>query len=103
MAAPAFALYDVNAYAITPSPSAVMVTFANGPDSRGFSWQTDTSVTESEVRLVAGAASLADFETTPLVYTGSYVPVVDTNRGTTPLANCHKVIIKNLQPGTAYS
>ena len=103
MAAPAFALYDVNAYVITPSPTAVMVTFANGPDSRGFSWQTDTSVTESEVRLVAGAASPADFETTPLVYTGSYVPVVDTGRGTTPLANCHKVIIKNLQPGTTYS
>ena len=102
-AAPAFALCDVNAYAITPSPSAVMVTFANGPDSRGFSWQTDMTVTESEVRLVAGAASPADFETTSLVYTGSYVPVVDTNRGTTPLANCHKVIIKNLQPGTAYS
>ena len=102
-AAPAFAIYDVGAYAITPSPTAVMVTFANGPDSRGFSWQTDTTVTESEVRLVAGAASPADFEATPLVYTGSYVPVVDTNRGTTPLANCHKVIIKNLQPGTAYS
>ena len=101
--APAFALYDVNAYAVTPSPSAVMVTFANGPDSRGFSWQTDMTVTESEVRLVVGAASPADFETTPLVYTGSCVQVADMPHGTMPLANCHKVIIKNLQPGTAYS
>ena len=100
---PAFALYDVNAYAITPFPTAVMVTFANGPASRGFSWQTDTTVTESEVRLVAGAATPGDFETTPLVYTGTHVQVVDTGRSTTPLANCHKVIIKNLQPGTAYS
>ena len=100
---PAFAIYNVNAYAITPSPTAVMVTFANGPDSRGFSWQTDTTVTESEVRLVAGAATPGDFETTPLVYTGTYVQVVDTGRSTTPLANCHKVLIKNLQPGTAYS
>jgi hypothetical protein len=63
-AAPAFAIYDVGAYVITTSPTAVMVTFANGPDSRGFSWQTDTTVTESEVRLVAGAVSPADFETT---------------------------------------
>ena len=103
IAAPAFALYDVNAYAITPSPTAVMVTFANGPDSRGFGWQTDMTVTESEVRLVAGAASPADFETTPLVYTGTYVQVANLPRSTTPLAHCHKVIIKNLQPGTAYS
>ena len=101
--ASAFAAIGVDAYAITPSPTAVMVTFANGSDSRGFSWQTDTSVTESEVRLVAGAASPADFETTPLVYTGTYVQVVDTGRGTTPLANSHKVIVKGLLPGTAYS
>ena len=97
------AAIDVTAYAITPSPTAVMVTFANGPDSRGFSWQTDMTVTESEVRLVAGAASPADFETTPLVYAGSCVQVADMPHGTTPLANCHKVIVKNLQPGTAYS
>ena len=96
-AIPASAAIDVGAYRITPSPTAVMVTFANGPDSRGFSWQTDTSVTESEVRLVAGAASPADFETTPLVYTGTYVRVPD------PDANSHKVVAKGLQPGTAYS
>ena len=101
--ASAFAAIDVGDYAITPSPAAVMVTFANGSDSRGFSWQTDTSVTESEVRLVAGEALPADFETTPLVYSGTYVQVVDTGRGTTPLANSHKVIVKGLQPGTAYS
>ena len=98
-----FAIYNVGAYAVTPSPTAVMVTFANGPASRGFSWQTDMTVTESEVRLVAGAATPADFETTPLVYTGTYVQVADMPHGTTPLANCHKVIIKNLQPGTTYS
>ena len=101
--ASAFAAIGVDAYAITPSPTAVMVTFANGSDSRGFSWQTDTSVTESEVRLVAGAASPADFETTPLVYSGTCVQVADTGNSTTPLANSHKVIVKGLQLGTAYS
>ena len=101
--ASAFAAIGVDAYAITPSPSAVMVAFANGSDSRGFSWQTDMTVTESEVRLVAGAASPADFETTPLVYTGSCVQVADMPHGTTPLANCHKVLVTGLQPGTAYS
>ena len=59
--APLFAAIDVTAYQITPSPTAVMVTFANGPESRGFSWQTDTTVAESEVRLVAGAATPEDF------------------------------------------
>ena len=65
MAVPAFAAIGVDAYAITPAPTAVMVTFANGANSRGFSWQTDTSVTESEVRLVAGAASDTDGESQP--------------------------------------
>ena len=102
-AAPAFAAIGVDAYAITPAPSAVMVTFANGANSRGFSWQTDMTVTESEVRLVAGAASPADFETTPLVYTGTCVQVADMPHGSTPLANCHKVLVTGLQPGTAYS
>ena len=97
------AAIGVDAYALTPSPSAVMVTFANGSNSRGFSWQTDMTVTESEVRLVAGAATPADFETTPLVYSGTCVQVADLPHGTTPLANCHKVIVKNLQPGTTYS
>ena len=96
-AAPLFAAIDVAAYQITPSPTAVMVTFANGPESRGFSWQTDTTVAESEVRLVAGAATPEDFETTPLVYTGTYVQV------SSPSAHSHKVIVKGLQPGTAYS
>ena len=102
-AAPVFAAIGVDAYAITPAPTAVMVTFANGANSRGFSWQTDMTVTESEVRLVAGAASPADFETTPLVYSGSCVQVADLPHGSTPLANCHKVLVTGLQPGTAYS
>jgi hypothetical protein len=103
LCAPVMAAIGVDAYTITPAPSAVMVAFANGSDSRGFSWQTDMTVTESEVRLVAGAASPADFETTPLVYTGSCVQVADMPHGTTPLANCHKVLVTGLQPGTAYS
>ena len=46
--APLFAAIDVAAYQITPSPAAIMVTFANGPESRGFSWQTDTSVAKAK-------------------------------------------------------
>ena len=89
-AAPLFAAMDVTAYQVTSSPAAVMVTFANGPESRGFSWQTDTSVAESEVRLVAGAATPEDFESTPLVYTGTCVQV------SAPNAYSHKVIVKGL-------
>lgn len=97
IAAPRLSAIDVDAYAITPSPTAVMVTFANGSESRGFSWQTDTTVAESEVRLVVGAASPSDFETTPLVYNGTCVQVAS------PVAHSHKVIVKGLQPGTTYS
>ena len=99
IAAPLFALTSVNDYQITQSPSAVMVTFANGPASRGFSWQTDRTVTESEVRLVAGTATASpeDFLSTPLIYTGTYVAV------SAPEAYSHKVIVTGLQPGTVYS
>ena len=97
------AAISVDAYAITPSPAAVMVAFADGSESRGFSWQTDTSVAESEVRLVPGAASPDDFESTSLVYTGSCVPVGDSRFPGAAIANCHKVIVKGLKRGTAYS
>ena len=36
---------DLLNYAATADPSAVMVNFACGSASRGFAWQTDTSVT----------------------------------------------------------
>ena len=92
-----FAAIGVTSYEITPNPKAVMVVFANGPESRGFSWQTDESVTESEVRLVEGAASPGDFDTTPLVFTGTCVRVEK------PAAHSHKVVVKGLKPGVAYS
>ena len=96
-AAALFAAVGVPSYEITPDPKAVMVVFANGPESRGFSWQTDTSVAESEVRLVEGAATPGDFESAALVFTGSCVQVEK------PAAHSHKVVAKGLKPGTAYS
>ena len=91
------AAVGVTSYEITPEPKAVMVAFADGPLSRGFSWQTDTSVTESEVRLIEGAASISDFESASLIYTGVCVKVEK------PEAHSHKVFVKNLKMGVAYS
>ena len=96
-AAPLFASVGVTSYEITPDPKAVMVVFADGPFSRGFSWQTDTSVAESEVRLVEGAATPGDLESAALVFTGSCVRVEK------PAAHSHKVVVKGLKPGAAYS
>ena len=87
----------VASYTISSNPSAIMVAFASGPESRGFSWQTDESISESEVRLVEGAASPHDYETTPLVFTGSCVRVGK------PAAHSHKVVVKGLKRGIAYS
>ena len=97
LAASMFAATSVTTYEITPDPKAVMVVFADGPESRGFSWQTDTSVSESEVRLVEGAATADDFETAALVFTGTCVRVEK------PAAHSHKVVVKGLRPGAAYS
>ena len=60
---------DPQNYVVTAEPSAIMVNFASGADTRGFAWQTDASVTNGELRLVRGTvASDADFERAALVF-----------------------------------
>jgi len=90
---------DYNRFKVESSPRAVLMTLATGADTRAFSWQTDTSVTESKVWILQGdhgEADTAAFDAaTPFVGTSTSV--------TAPKLNCHKVQVTGLLPGTAYS
>lgn len=88
---------DYTRYALGPDPTSVMVTFADGPFSRGFAWQTDASVTNGEVRLVEGDAAPAAFLTTPLVFSGV------SKRQSMPNAFLHRAVAGGLRPGMRYS
>ena len=86
---------DVRRYEVTAEPSAVMLNFARGADSRGFAWQTDVSVSESEVRLLRGGGTpdAAAFDRADLVFTGT------CKRVGRPFLNRHKVFATGLAPG----
>ena len=86
---------DARSYEVTAEPSAVMLNFARGANSRGFAWQTDTSVSESEVRLVRGGGTPGDdaFDRSDLVFTGT------CKRVGRPFLNRHKVFATGLAPG----
>ncbi|MGN0832641.1 MAG: metallophosphoesterase family protein [Kiritimatiellia bacterium] len=84
---------EVATYAFGARPQGRILTFAAGAGSRGLAWQTSTEITASEVRLVPGAATPADFLSAPLVYTGSCTRVA------LPTTHCHRVIIDRLAPG----
>ena len=99
-ALPAFraaAALDYTRYALGPKPSSVMLTFAEGPGSRVFAWQTDASVTNAEVRLVEGVADAAGFESAPLVFAGC------SKRQEIRNAVRHGAVATGLRPGARYS
>ena len=80
-------------YAVSATPQSVLMTLANGADSRGFAWITDTSVSESKLWIASGA--VANFEGVAPI-TGSYVD--KTQNGKT--VRCHKAQVSNLAAGT---
>ena len=89
---------DYTTYVETPQPQGVLTTFVSGPDTRGFSWITDTSVTESKVWLLKGAYTAADdakFASEGTLVEGTYG--VSPTRAT---VNCHKVKAYGLSEGT---
>ena len=84
----------------TPAPKAVLVTFYDGPLTRGFSWQTDTSVTASEIRLlkgIYGEEAEAQFVRSGMHFTGVCTTV------SKPSLNCHLVHTEELEAGATYS
>ena len=94
------ATIDWTSYAPTPAPKGLMITFADGSDTRGFAWQTDTSVSESRVWLLKGTYGSADaaaFDASTTIFDGT-ATTVDT-----PTLVCHQVKVTGLEPGATYS
>ena len=88
-------------YVVTPKPGSLLLTFADGPDTRGFAWHTDDTVTESKLWVVEGEYGQADdalFAASTAIE-GSYV---DCSEGTVKIHR-HKAQVGGLAEGKTYS
>ena len=91
---------DFSTYVPTKMPRGLVTTFWNGPLSRGFSWQTDTSVTETKLWLLKGEYDQDDgntFVSEGMFFTGEYTAKNE------PGMNCHRLHVENLESGMTYS
>ena len=112
---------DYTTYGISKSPSAVNLTYYSDIYSRGFSWITDDSVTDSKLYLVkSDKGQQADFSSaTPVEGTtlgvtcekdgnvkandGSFTTYKGSSNDYELKINSHKVHVENLEKGKAYS
>ena len=91
---------DHSTYVPTKMPQGLVTTFWDGPLSRGFSWQTDTSVTETKLWLLKGEYDQDDgntFVSEGMFFTGEYTAKNE------PGMNCHRLHVTGLEPGATYS
>lgn len=99
-----FAL-DYTTYAPSATPGAVMLTFWSDPASRGFSWQTDATVSSGEVALVEGehgADDAALFEASSLKAAATVKNVTDATYAD-PAVNVYTAHVEGLASGKTYS
>lgn len=82
---------DPVAYDVSAAPKSVLMTLADGADTRGFAWITDTSVSESKLWIAPTAAELD--AATPI--DGTYID--KTQSGKT--VRCHQARVTGLAPG----
>lgn len=104
LAAPLFAL-DYATYAPSAAPSAVQLTIWSDYASRGFSWQTDTTVGQGCVALVEGVHDAADdalFDASGLTATATVRSLTDAKYAD-PAVNAHTAHVEGLTPGRTYS
>ena len=94
---------DPTTYVFSAEPKAVLMTFADGPTTRGFAWQTDDSVSESRLWVLEGehgAADAALFESQGLA--GVNAKCEDRSEGVVKV-HCHQAQVYGLTPGKTYS
>ena len=91
---------DYSAYAPAKMPQGLVTTFWNGPLSRGFSWQTDTSVTETKLWLLKGEYDQDDGNT--FVGSGRLV-TGDYTDNTSVSLRCHRLHVTGLENDCTYS
>ena len=68
----------VNAFTITAKPTGISVTYYDDIDSRGFAWQTSTSVTKSQLLYIKDEGQTIDWSKATIVE-GSYLAGQDLN------------------------
>ena len=78
----------VKAFDLTAQPTGICVTYYDEIDSRGFAWQTSTSVTETHL-LISQNAHVDWSTVTPIM--GTYEDIHDFR--------CHKAQVEDLEPG----
>ena len=84
----------------TKMPQGLVTTFWNGPLSRGFAWQTDTSVTETKLWLLKGEYDQDDgntFVQNGELTTGEYMDDASV------ALRCHRLHVTGLESGATYS
>ena len=94
---------DPAAYVMSATPRAVMMTFADGPDTRGFAWLTDDTVAESKLWILEGehgASDAALFESQGI--RGVNEKDEDKSEGPVKI-HCHQAQVYGLIPGKTYS
>jgi len=94
------ATIDYTTYTVDTMPRSVLMTLHAGPLTRGFAWQTTTSVTAGHVWLLEGthgAADAAAFLAEGTRFTGTRSTV------SAPDANCHRIAVTGLAYGKTYS
>lgn len=98
---------DYSSYAWSARPCGVMLSVYAGPDTRGFSWQTDSSVTAGEVYVlegVHGAADAALFRSSGRrVAATCYTGGVAAEKWSSPVVNSFVASVDKLQAGVTYS
>lgn len=112
---------DYTTYGVNKMPSAVNLTYYNDIYSRGFSWITDDSVTDSKLYLVKSDKGVdADFSNADVIEgttqgvtcekngnvvanDGSFTTYKGSSNDYELKINSHKVHVENLEKGKAYS
>ena len=94
---------DPTTYVFSAEPKAVLMTFADGPTTRGFAWQTDASVNETKLWVLEGSHDAADAD----LFESQGIVGVNTkceDRSESPITvHCHQAQVYGLTPGKTYS
>ena len=81
---------EVNAFTLTKEPTCVAMTYYDDIDSRGFAWQTATSVTETHLLVVKDEGQTVNWRNVVPIL-GSYTDFYDYR--------CHKAQVTDLEAG----
>lgn len=81
---------EVNAFTLTKEPTCVAMTYYDDIDSRGFAWQTATSVTETHLLVVKDEGQTVNWSNVVPIL-GSYTDFYDYR--------CHKAQVTDLEAG----